>query len=108
MSLEKDITAIKKMTEAGPLFKPATPEQIANRGVPSIQDRLDEVFDLKFVADDIANQELSEEQWVMVLKEIGAEAPDKFRELANLNEEYLCFIISLDDAVAKLKLWKKK
>jgi hypothetical protein len=33
MSLEKDTTAIKELVEAG-LFKPATPEQIANRQPP--------------------------------------------------------------------------
>src|SRR5665213_1961412 len=31
MSLEHDITEIKRMAEAGGLFKPATPEQVANR-----------------------------------------------------------------------------
>jgi len=33
MSLERDTTAIKELVEAG-LFKPATPEQVANRRPP--------------------------------------------------------------------------
>ena len=99
---------VNPVAEARPLFQPATQQQIANRGEVTFQDRLEEVFDLKFVADDIANQTLSEEQWVMVLKEMGADVPAKFRKFVNLSEEYLTFIIALDEAVSKLKLWRKQ
>jgi len=48
MSFELDITKIKKLIEARPLFKPATPEQIASRPDPGWLRKSDNEVNIEF------------------------------------------------------------
>jgi len=58
MSFEKDITEIRKVIEAGGLFKPASSEQIANRPDPGWARKSDDEVDREFssVAEDVIGQ----------------------------------------------------
>jgi len=58
MSFEKDITEIRKVIEAGGLFKPASPEQIASRPDPGWARKSDDEVNSEFssVAEDVIGQ----------------------------------------------------
>ena len=98
MSFENDITEIKTILEDGqPIFKAASPEQIANRP-DNWEDRIEEIDVLRSMFEENIGHNVLDSQWVTIIRQLLKDNNKKFGELEDFNGEILGFLIALDDA----------